>query len=304
VKILIADDDPVSRRLLEATLVRFGHEVIAVGDGREAVDLLLGADGPRLAILDWMMPNADGLTVCRTVRQRSVTYVYIIMLTSRDRREDLVAALDAEADDFLTKPYDVVELGARIRSGGRVLKLQEQLIAAHEALHHEATHDRLTGLLNRGRILDQLGRELSRCRREHHPLSVVLADVDHFKAVNDSHGHLAGDDVLRQVADRMRIQVADRDRLGRYGGEEFLAVLPACEAARARETAERLRAAVADAPMQAGRVMTSLTVSLGVATSDRSDDPPGVLVRASDEALYRAKNAGRNRVEVTSLSTR
>ena len=201
-KILIADDDPVSRRLLEATLVRFGHEVVAVADGREAVDTLLGENGPRLAILDWMMPKADGLTVCRTMRARSVTYVYIILLTTRDRREDMMAALDAEADDFLTKPFDVVELGARIRSGGRVLKLQEDLNAAQMAFHHEATHDRLTGLWNRGRILDQLGRELIRARREHRPLSVLIADIDHFKRINDTHGHQVGDEVLRQVAER------------------------------------------------------------------------------------------------------
>ena len=295
-KILIADDDPVSRRLLEATLVRFGHEVVAVADGREAVDTLLGENGPRLAILDWMMPKADGLTVCRTMRARSVTYVYIILLTTRDRREDMMAALDAEADDFLTKPFDVVELGARIRSGGRVLKLQEDLNAAQMAFHHEATHDRLTGLWNRGRILDQLGRELIRARREHRPLSVLIADIDHFKRINDTHGHQVGDEVLRQVAERLGGPSAGRDCVGRYGGEEFLTVLPGCDAARALDAAERLRADVAGRAMQAASTAIEVTVSVGVASTERADDQPASLIRSADQALYRAKAAGRNRV--------
>jgi diguanylate cyclase (GGDEF)-like protein len=304
VKILIADDDPVSRRLLEATLLRMGHEVVAVSDGLEAVDLMLSAGGPRLAILDWMMPKADGLTVCRTLRERSATYVYVILLTTRDRREDMMAALDAEADDFVTKPFDVVELGARIRSGERVLGLQEQLIAAHEALHHEATHDRLTGLWNRGRILDQLGRELIRSRREHRPLSVVIADIDHFKRINDTHGHRAGDDVLRQVAERMNALSAERDCLGRYGGEEFLIVLPGCPALDARAVADRLRAAVASSPTQVGTTLIPVTVSFGVASTDRADEQPATLINAADEALYRAKAAGRNRVETAPLLPR
>jgi two-component system cell cycle response regulator len=297
VKILIADDDPVSRRLLEATLARFGHEVIPVPDGQQAIDALLLPGAPRLAILDWMMPHGDGLTVCRTVRERSVTYIYVILLSTRDRREDMVAALDAQADDFLTKPFDVVELGARIRSGERVLGLQEQLLAAHEALRHEATHDRLTGLWNRGRILDQLGRELIRSRREHRPLSVIIADIDHFKKINDTHGHQVGDDVLRRVAERTGATQVERACAGRYGGEEFLIVLPGTEAQGAEAEAERLRAAVAASPIRAGKTMIPVTISLGVASTERADQPPTILIQAADEALYRAKAAGRNRVE-------
>jgi two-component system cell cycle response regulator len=301
VRILIADDDAVSRRLIEASLVRLGHEVVTVTDGREAIDTLLAAGAPRLAILDWMMPHEDGLSVCRTIRRKSATYVYLILLTSRDRREDMVAALDAQADDFLTKPFDVVELGARIRSGERVVGLEEQLVAAHEALRHEATHDRLTGLWNRGRVLDQLSLELIRARREHRPLSVVIADIDHFKRVNDTHGHQAGDEVLRQVGDRMRALSGARTCLGRYGGEEFLIVLPGCDAAGAYEVAEGLRTAVALGPVAAGATTIPVTVSLGVASTERADEPPAALIHLADEALYRAKAAGRNRVELTPL---
>jgi two-component system cell cycle response regulator len=277
--------------------VRFGHEVLAVPDGHQALDQLLRASGPRLAILDWAMPGADGLTVCRTVRERSGTYVYLILLTTRDGREDLLAAFDAEADDYVTKPFDALELGGRIRAGERVLGLQEQLIAAHEALRHEATHDRLTTMWNRGRVLDQLGRELIRARREHRPLAVAVADIDHFKTINDTMGHHVGDDVLRQVAARMNALRGERDCIGRYGGEEFLIVLPGCDIRAARGMAERLRAAVSADPIRSGDVELQVTVSFGIAATDRSDEQPDVLIQAADRALYRSKAGGRNRVE-------
>ena len=296
-KILIADDDPVSRRLLEATLLRMGHEVVAVSDGLEAVDLMLSAGGPRLAILDWMMPKADGLTVCRTLRERSATYVYVILLTTRDRREDMMAALDAEADDFVTKPFDVVELGARIRSGERVLGLQEQLIAAHEALHHEATHDRLTGLWNRGRILDQLGRELIRSRREHRPLSVVIADIDHFKRINDDLGHAAGDAALVAVAQVIRTSLRPTDFAARMGGEEFALIFPDTALGGAITAAERLREAVASVQVDyKGAALRRITVSLGLAALEQGADAQSLLAQA-DQALYRAKRSGRDRVD-------
>jgi two-component system cell cycle response regulator len=304
VRILIADDDPVSRRLLEATLVRLGHEVIAVADGHQAQDELLRHGGPRLAILDWVMPKADGLEVCKAIRKRSATYVYVILLTTRDKREDMVEALDAEADDFLTKPFDVVELGARLRSGERVLGLQEELIKAHEALHHEAMHDRLTTLWNRGRILDQLGRELIRARREHRPLAVAIADIDNFKQINDTQGHQAGDDVLRQVAERMSALRGERDCIGRYGGEEFLIVLPGCDLNAARGMAERLRLAVSTDPIHSGDFSLNVSVSFGIAATDRCDEQPAVLIHAADEGLYRAKAFGRNRVEAAPTAVR
>lgn len=295
-KILIADDDPVSRRLLEATLVRFGHAVVALSNGSEALDALLDPDGPRLAILDWMMPNADGLEVCRRVRQRPVPYVYVILLTSKDRREDRVAGLDAEADDFLTKPFDAVELRARLRSGTRVLEMQELLLQAQEALRFEATHDRLTGLWNRGMILDQLDRAVRQSVRESKPLAVVMADVDHFKCINDTHGHLAGDAVLRQIGNRLRKVLRDYERLGRYGGEEFLLVLPGCNLDLARLVAERVRGAVEAEPMLAGTLELSVTLSLGVASTSVRRIGAGALILAADQALYRAKALGRNRV--------
>jgi diguanylate cyclase (GGDEF)-like protein len=296
-KILVADDSVVSRRLLEETLQRLGYEVVLAADGHRALDILMLPDGPRLAVVDWMMPGLDGLEVCRRVRQRTAPYAYLILLTARDRQEDVLAGLDAGADDFLTKPFDAVELRARLRSGERVLELQEALFAAVEALRHQATRDALTGLFNRGLILDGLARELHRADREEKALSVVIADVDHFKRVNDTHGHLAGDAVLRQIAERMRLVLRGYDLIGRYGGEEFLAVLPGCDLARAVQVAERMREAVAAEPVDAMGSPVPVTVSLGVASAARTGTDAFALIKAADDALYRAKARGRNSVE-------
>ena len=295
-KILIADDDPVSRRLLEATLGRLGHEVVSVADGTQAMAALLSPDGPRLAVLDWMMPGADGLAVCRAVRQRQAPYVYIILLTSHNRREDLVAGLDAEADDFLTKPLDVVELRARLRSGERVIGLQEGLLGAQDALRRLAAYDDLTGLWNRRMILDRLEMELHRARRESTHVSVALVDLDHFKQINDTHGHAAGDAVLRHAADRMRTTLRDYDYLGRYGGEEFLIVVSNSEAGVVTEVAERCRRAVAEQPVTIGDRRVPVTISVGVASTRAVGFDEAALMQSADAALYQAKAEGRNRV--------
>lgn len=295
-KILIADDDPVSRRLLEATLIRLGHEVAAVANGTDAILALSAPEAPRLAVLDWMMPGADGLAVCRAIRQRTGPYIYLILLTARDRREDLVEGLHAEADDFLTKPLDIVELKARLRSGERVLRLQEGLLAAQEELRRRATHDDLTGLWNRGMILERLTHELGRARRERTAVAVAMADLDHFKHINDTYGHAAGDAVLRYAASRLRETLRDRDCLGRYGGEEFLIVVPNCGASGAMDTAERSRVAVAESSVAFGASTIPVTVSVGVASTDAVGYDEAALMRAADAALYEAKARGRNRV--------
>jgi two-component system cell cycle response regulator len=296
-KVLIADDDPVSRRRLEGALVRLGHEVVAVADGLEAMAALLSPDGARLAILDWMMPGADGLQVCHAVRQQALAYVYIILLTARGGREDMVAGLGAEADDFLTKPFDAMELGARLRSGERILELQENLLRAQETLRLQATHDPLTGLWNRATILDRLGRELHRVEREGGALAVMIADLDHFKPINDTYGHAAGDAVLRQAAERMKSTLRDCDFLGRYGGEEFLFVLPACGPAVAAHAARRVCGRIAAEPMHTDSSPLAVSVSIGVAAVRGSACEPAALIKVADEALYRAKALGRNRVE-------
>jgi diguanylate cyclase (GGDEF)-like protein len=300
-RILIADDDPISRRLLDGTLVRLGHEVLAVADGRAALAAVLAPDGPRLAILDWMMPNADGLEVCRRVRAEGQHYIYVILLTSRDRREDRMAGLDAGADDFLTKPLDAVELRARLRSGERVVTLQQRLLDIQEALRHEATHDHLTGLWNRRMMLDHLERERSRAGRNHRSFAVAIADLDHFKQINDLHGHAVGDAVLKSAAARMRAVLRDYDAIGRYGGEEFLIVMPERTVPEAVSIVERARVAVGAEPIDAGSATVHVSLSVGVAWSGTAAEDGAALIHAADEALYRAKAAGRNRAEVQTL---
>jgi diguanylate cyclase (GGDEF)-like protein len=301
-RILIADDDAVSRRVLEGALGRLGYDVTACADGAEAVDILLAPDGPRLAILDWMMPGVDGLDVCRKIRAASASYIYVIILTARDSREDVLAAYDAEADDFLTKPLDLLELRARLRSGERVLALQERLLLIQEALRHEATRDPLTGLWNRRMILEQLHREFHRAARDGHTLAVTVADLDHFKDINDRHGHAAGDAVLRAAAERLRSVLRSYDFIGRYGGEEFLIILPACEAGLALSIAERARRALSNAPLEVDGTTLTISASLGVACSSATDTDPAALIQAADQALYRAKAAGRDRIEIQTVN--
>ena len=292
-KILIAEDDATSRRILERAVVRLGHEPISVTNGTDAEELLLPPEGPRLAILDWMMPGTDGLAVCRAVRRRVGPYVYVILLTARDRHEDRVAALDADVDEFLTKPLDAGDLQARLRSGKRLLDLQESLLETQEQLRYQATHDDLTGLWNRSMVRKHLDAELSRAKRNAKPVAALLADVDHFKKVNDTYGHAAGDVVLREAAVRMRAALRAYDSVGRYGGEEFLIVLPDCDTASALQAAERARALVA-APLNVDGIDLPLTISLGVASTLTSAYDSDALIRAADQALYRAKAAGRN----------
>jgi two-component system cell cycle response regulator len=297
VKILIADDDAVSRRLLAGTLAQFGHEVVAVEDGDQAAAALLAPDAPQLAIIDWVMPGLDGLEVCRRLRQRPTPYTYIILLTSRDRRSDMLQALDAGADDFLSKPCDPLELRVRLRSGERVIALQAGLIETQEALRFEATHDRLTGIWSRGTILDHLERELSRARREKGSMAVLLADLDHFKRVNDLHGHVVGDIVLRETGRRMRSGLRAYDGIGRYGGEEFLLVLDHTDIAGAKPVAERIRCSLGCEPMHAESVTVTVTTSIGVTDTATAGYSSDALIQAADRALYQAKALGRDRVQ-------
>lgn len=298
VKILIADDDPVSRRVLEGTLTRLGHEVLSVAEGRSAARELLKPDGPRLAILDWMMPELDGLSVCREVRGRE-PYIYVILLTARDRREDMVAALDAGADDFITKPLDSVELRSRLRSGERVIALQARLLETQEALRHQATHDHLTGLWNRGMILAELDKEINRASHESGSVAVAVADLDHFKAVNDTHGHAGGDAVLQVTARRIQAVLRSYDAVGRLGGEEFLLLLRGCNREEAVEITERARAAIVAEPIVLPSGPVKVTVSIGVAwTGPPTLSNAGALLEVADAALYRAKANGRNCVEI------
>jgi len=308
-KVLIADDDAVARHKLETYLLDWNYEVVAASEGKEAWRALQEEDAPRLAILDWMMPGMDGVQICEEVKKlKGEPYIYVLLLTVRDRKEDVVRGLDAGADDYLTKPYDAQELKARLRTGRRILALQAALLSARDALKAQVTLDPLTGLWNRAATLAALKRELSRAEDQNTSLSVFMADLDHFHRINEIHGHLAGDTALRLIAQKMQAVHRPYDTVGRYGGEEFVVILPGCDRSETEKQAERLRASVSDEELDLSEGMIRLSLSVGaVHVSDaKSMDPSALLYAASallyaaDVALARAKNAGGNRVEFAS----
>ena len=295
-KILIADDEALSRRLLEKTLERAGYEVIAVENGKLAFEELCKPEGPRLALLDWVMPELDGPGVCRAVRVRSEqTYVYMVLLTSKGTKEETVLGLESGADDYLTKPFNAEELRARLRVGERILLLEDRLVEARENMRFRATHDQLTSLLNRGAVMDLLTRELHRSHREQKSTAIILGDVDHFKRINDTLGHLVGDEVLMEIANRLLGSVRSYDFVGRYGGEEFLVVLNSCDPDFAPTRAEEIRLAISHRPIQTAKGPLSLTMSAGLLlSSEWGVKSLEELLHQVDNALYEAKSAGRD----------
>ncbi len=292
-KILVVDDSRVYRKLLEDLLTSWGYEVVLAPDGVEAQKLLEEDDALRLAIVDCLMPGISGLDLCRQIRARQHGYVYTILLSSADQHSDVLKGFELGADDYICKPLDELELRTRLKVGERIVRSQEELAIAHQALKFESSHDFLMRIWNRKTIFELLSKEMSRSRRTSAPLCVLLADVDLFKLVNDEHGHQAGDEVLRATAERMSGSVRHSDQVGRYGGEEFLVVLPNCGILRAREVAERIRERVSGETMAGG---ISITLSIGLAEWKVEDDVTHLLHRA-DVALYRAKQNGRNQVQ-------
>ena len=263
--VLIADDDIVSRRLLQVSLTNAGYRVQIAVDGAEALRAFEQQECPRLVVMDWMMPKMDGLEVCRAIRKLSPEpYIYIILLTARGRQEEIIEGLEAGADDYITKPFDLQELKARVRAGKRILDLQEQIVSTREQLRVQATHDALTGLLNRRAILETLEKELARSAREGTQITVIMADLDHFKRINDTYGHLAGDTVLREAAKRIQAAMRVYDSVGRYGGEEFLIVSPGCGLPEAAEQAERFRKLISQQAVRTPDCAIPVTMSLGV----------------------------------------
>ena len=290
-KVLVADDEGATRLMLETLVARLGYEPVLASDGVEALAILERDDSPTLAIIDWIMPGLDGVEVCRQVRKLAKRpYVYLIMLTVKQGTDDLVVGMEAGADDYLSKPFEIDELRVRLRAGERILALQDELRA-------QATHDDLTGVLNRGTILEIVQREIAHVTRKGECAGIVLADLDNFKQVNDTYGHPIGDEVLREASRRLSARMRSYDAIGRYGGEEFLMVLPGCEKRNVLDVADRMRAAVSAHPIRTRAGDVTITVSMGVALIEKDSAQFDELIVAADEALYRAKRAGRNRVE-------
>lgn len=297
---LVVDDSAVYRKLIGDHLRTWGFAVTLAESGAEAWRILEQADSPKLVLLDWVLPDLDGVDLCQRIRQVGLSgpYVYVILLTSNEGRQNMLHALQSGADDYVVKPFDELELKARLLVGKRILDLQEELVSARESMRHAATHDSLTGLMNRGEILSMLERELERARREKRPVGVVLGDIDHFKNVNDTLGHLFGDEALREIGRRLKAQLRVYDGVGRYGGEEFLMVLPNCDMADALLRADELREIIASAPVFCSGVERAITMSMGVTVSecDGKNEIETLLTQA-DASLYAAKEKGRNRIE-------
>ncbi len=295
--ILLAEDSALYRHLIQTHLAEWGFNFVCAEDGGAAWRILTEPDAPRLALIGWVLPEIDGIELCRRLRsQEGSPYTYTILLTSKSRHQEMLEAMDAGTDDFLAKPFDPLELKARLMVGKRIVNLQERLVSANDALQFAASHDFLTGINNRGQILTFLERELARARRDCTSVGVVLLDVDHFKRVNDELGHETGDFVLREIARRLSSTGREYDGIGRYGGEEFLLVIPGCDLETGFKKADRVRKLIEATPIPTPQGAITVTASMGVAVAEPGTSSE-LLLRWADAALYQAKRNGRNRVE-------
>jgi len=301
--ILLAEDSAFYRRMIAKHLHEWGFDFVDARDGKEAWKVLVQQDGPKLALLDWVLPEIEGIEICRRLRSRpeGAPYTYTVLLTAKSQKQEMLEAMDAGADDFLAKPFDPAELKARLLAGKRIVELQQKLVSTNDALHFAASHDFLTRVWNRGEILAFLRREMVRSRRSTTPLGVILVDVDNFKQINDKLGHQAGDRVLVELAGRFSKNLREYDGVGRYGGEEFLLIVPGCDLAITTRRANEIRVLVSSEPVVSDSIATPITVSMGVALAEPSETVESLLHRA-DTALYLAKRNGRNRVETSTLS--
>lgn len=291
-KVLIAEDSLVTSLNLAKNISSWGYEVITARNGWEAWSLIK-KEAIRLAILDWMMPGIDGLHLCKKIRQELTTqkskYIYIILLTGKDQQEDIIAGLSAGADDYMVKPANLLELKVRLLNGSRIIELEDKRI-------HLASYDSLTGLWNRNKIFEFLEEELERNSREGQETGILMIDIDDFKQVNDTHGHYTGDVVLAEVAARLKNSIRMYDKIGRYGGDEILIVLPNCNQTKITQIAERLRKTICQEEIKTDVGSITVTISLGgTSTQCLSKITLENLLQASDSALYLAKKHGRNR---------
>ncbi len=308
-RIVIAEDDLTTRFMLQGVLTKWGYEVVVCADGDQAWEALQKPDSPQLAVLDWEMPGLCGDEVCRKVRSEldeADRYHFMVLLTSRDNQADIVAGLESGADDYLSKPYHPEELRVRIGAGRRIIGLQRDLAEVKEALREQAMRDPLTKAFNRRAVLGRLETDMARGQRDGSTVTVVMCDIDHFKAVNDNYGHQAGDEVLIEFVRRVEGTLRPYDCLGRYGGEEFLIIVPGADAVPESSLYERLRAIIDSTPIKTSAGDIPISASFGVASvagansrrwGEEGDQIITDLIGAADEALYRAKESGRNRVE-------
>ncbi len=305
--VLLAEDDRLTRRLLERTLLKAGYAVTSVANGLEALEIFNDNFFP-IILTDWMMPEMDGLQLCKSIRERkgSSGYVFIVIFTSKESTSDIVTGLEAGADDFLTKPVNDAELIARLNTGKRILDLEKSLKDANEKIKILSISDALTQCYNRAYLSERLPMEIKRARRYGFPLSIVLYDIDFFKKVNDTYGHQAGDQVLKESVACVKESIReDIDWVSRYGGEEFLVVLPETNIDGASIVADRLRNEISALQIHAKENLIHITASFGVTGFDRTSHDEEItseiIINKVDEYLYTSKREGRNRVTAGSL---
>jgi len=305
VKLLIADDSKVSRMMLLAITKRWGYDIVIAEDGEQAWQIMQQDDAPQLLLLDWEMPKMSGIEVCqRVIAKNPENPAYIVLLTSRTSSDDIVEGLSNGASDYLSKPFDSAELQVRLQVGKRMIELQDKLNTTLQELTNLASHDVLTGLLNRRAIMESLPKEIKRIERQELTLCIGMCDIDHFKKINDSYGHLVGDEVLKEVTKRMDESLRDHDLLGRYGGEEFLVITPVDCIKNGIMVYQRICDAVSAQPIVIDDLSISVTISCGVTSysPENNEKDSTELLAKADEALYQAKGAGRNQVVLMELN--
>ena len=295
-KILIAEDCVILSRNLARNISNWGYQVVTARNGTEAWNSIL-KDNIRLAILDWMMPGIDGIALCRKIRKElpknKSEYVYIILLTGKNQQEDIIEGLSSGADDYMIKPANLLELKVRLINGSRIINLEDKRIQL-------ATTDSLTDLWNRRKIFEFLGEELERGKREPIYIGTIMIDIDNFKQINDNFGHSIGDKVLSEVAFRLKHSLRLYDKIGRYGGDEILIVLPNCDQNNVKVIAERLKQVICSNKINTTAGDLDITISLGGAsTQNLQKISLDKLLENSDNALYLAKQQGRNCAIVT-----
>ena len=298
-KVLVAEDNGTMRIMVAGVLARWGHQAVTAADGEEAWRIMQQPDAPRIALLDWEMPGIDGVEVCRRLRAREsegANYTYAILLTSHSEKNEIISGIEAGADDYVVKPFDQHELRARVRTGSRIIELQMELLQSKEEYRRLSRTDPLTGCLNRRAVLDRIAEEMTLATKEGTMIGLSMMDIDHFKHINDAHGHAVGDVILREFVDRLSEIVLSPETFGRVGGEEFLALWKAGNNNEIVAVNERFRSLIEEAPFQTTENNLPVTVSIGVTTTAGNETLDAAVARA-DRALYAAKESGRNRVK-------
>jgi diguanylate cyclase (GGDEF)-like protein len=298
-KVLVADDSAVSRKLVEHTLSEKTYSLVFAKSGRETI-ALFAEHHPALVIVDWIMPDLTGIEICKHIRSSThASYTYIVLLTGKSEKESVVEGLAAGADDYLTKPFHPEELIARVGVGRRIIELQREIEIKNALLKELALTDALTNLPNRRAIEEWAARQLSGAARYGFSFWVALADLDHFKAVNDTYGHDAGDTVLKAFSQILKTKSRRSDICGRIGGEEFLFVLTHATEDDAKRVIDCIRTELEATKFNFGGNSLTVTASFGLAGFVGTRTPDfNRLVAQADTALYSAKRQGRNRVEV------